>query len=154
MSIALVNLSSGAISEFSNNLGIGTVDGLAVDSEAGIAVTTTAINQGVEFYNLATQTGFESPIPNQNAFGFPLDVEVDPIHKVFLAQYSSTGDLSNLQPRVYVFDETGTVKETIAGLQRIPISPTPIALNLVRRVGFLPIIVEPMNQFRTTSFSY
>lgn len=157
MSIALVNLTTGDISEFTNNLGIGDVDGLAVDSVTGIACTTTLIDQGVEFYDLAKQTGFEVQIPNAgNATQAGLDVEFDPIHSVFLvAQYSSTGDPNNPQPRIYVYDEQGNVKETVSGLQRIPISPLRIALNPVKRMGFVPVIVEPQNQFlELQSFSY
>lgn len=103
-SIATVNLTTGHISQFTAKLGIGTVNGLAVDPVRGIAVTTTLIDQGVEFYDLAKHTGFEVQIPNAgSAIQAGLDVEFDSIHSLFLvAQFSSTGDISNLQPRVYV----------------------------------------------------
>jgi hypothetical protein len=156
MSIALVNLSSGKITEFTDNLGIGEVNGLAVDSETGIACTTTAIDQGVEFYNLAEQTGFEVQIPNAGSgIQAGLDVEFDPIHKLFvISQYSSTGSPNDPEPRVYVYDEAGNVLETIS-IQRIPVNPVQIALNPVTRVGFIPLIVEPANEgLELQSFSY
>ncbi|HTZ95751.1 MAG TPA: hypothetical protein VMB18_05105 [Terriglobales bacterium] len=157
MSIALVNLSSGKITEFTDNLGVGTVNGLAVDSNTGIACTTTAIDQGAEFYNLAEETGFEVQIPNAgNGIQAGLDVEFDPIHKLFvITQYSSTGNPKDPEPRVYVYDEAGNVLETITGIQRIPVSPAPIALNPVTREGFIPVIVEPADEaLELQSFSY
>ena len=156
-SIALVNLSTGHIVKFTDHLGIGTVNGLAVDPETGIACTTTLIDQGVEFYNLAKHTGFEVQIPNAgNAAQAGLDVEFDAVHKLFLvSQYSSTGNVNDPQPRVYVYDEAGNVQETITGLQRIPISPARIALNPNARIGFIPVVVEPIHEvLELQSFSY
>jgi len=158
MSIATANLSSGAITKFSNGLGVGTVNGLAVDPKTGIACTTTLIDQGVEFYNLAEQTGFEVIIPNAgNAIDAGLSVAFDPIHSLFLvSQFSSNGgNLADPEPRIYVYDEQGNVQETINSLPRIPISPAPIVLNPSKRIGFVPIVVPP--QFlalELQSFSY
>jgi hypothetical protein len=155
--IALVNLTTGKIIKFTAGLGIGTVDGLAVDSATGIACTTTLIDQGVEFYNLAKRTGFEVQIPNAgSALQAGLDVAFDPIHHVFLVeQYSSNGNPNDPQPRIYVYDEKGNVQETINVLQRIPVSPSPIALNPGQRIGFLPVIVEPQHMFlELQSFTY
>jgi len=154
--VAIVDLSTGAIVEFTDHLGIGTVDGLAVDPAAGIAVTTTLIDQGVEFYDLAHRTGFEVTIPNAgNALEAGLDVEFDALHKVFLTeQYSSTGDPNNPQARIYVYDESGNVLETIP-IQRIGTSPGRIAINPHTRTGFLDEIVEPQHEFlELQSFSY
>jgi hypothetical protein len=156
-SIAVVDLRTGNITEFSDGLGVGTVNGLAVDPVTKIACTTTLVDQGVEFYNLATQTGFEVQIPNAGSeLQAGLDVEFDPVHSVFLvSQYSSTGNPSDPQPRVYVYDEHGNVLETVSGLQRIPVSPNSIAVNPMRRVGLLPVIVEPQHEaLELQSFSY
>src|SRR5580658_3286466 len=100
MSIATVNLTTGEISEFTSNLGVGTVNGLAVDSATGIACTTTSVDQGVEFYDLAKQTGFEVQIPNAgSSIQAGLSVAFDPVHSVFLvAQYDSTGPPDNPVP--------------------------------------------------------
>jgi hypothetical protein len=155
--IALVDLTTGKIHKFSAGLGIGTVNGLAVDSATGIACTTTLIDQGVEFYDLAKQTGFEVQIPNAgSALQAGLDVEFDPIHQVFLVeQYSSNGNPNDPQPRIYVYDEKGNVQETIDVPQRIPVSPSLIALNPGQRIGFLPVIVEPQHMFlELQSFKY
>ena len=158
-SIALVDLATGKISKFSDNLGIGTVNGLAVDSETGIACTTTLIDGGVEFYDLAKHTGFEVQIANFDgtALDAGLEVEFDPIHHFFLiAQWSSNGgNVNDPQPQVYVYDEKGNVKETIALPMRIPISPDRIALNPGKRVGFIQAIVEPINEgLELQSFTY
>ena len=155
--VAVVDLSTGNITEFTDQLGVGTVNGLAVDPVSKIACVTSSVDQGLQFYNLTTQTGFEVQIPNGgSALQAGLDVEFDPIHSVFLvSQYSSTGNPNDPQPRVYVYDEHGNVLETISGLQRIPVSANTIAVNPMRRIGFLPVIVEPQHEaLELQSFSY
>jgi hypothetical protein len=158
MSIGLANLSSGEVSKFTDNLGLGTVNGLAVDPATGIACTTTLSDEGVEFYNLAEQTGFEVTIPN--SFATPLDaglsVAFDAVHSLFLvSQWSSNGGNTDFpEPRIYVYDEQGNVQETIK-IGRIPISPVPIALNPSNRVGFVMAIFEGSAAFtRVQSFLY
>jgi hypothetical protein len=153
--IALVDLTTGKIRKFTAGLGEGTVDGLAVDPATGIACTTTLVDGGVEFYDLARQIGFEVKIPDGSELDAGLDVEFDPIHRVFLVeQYSSTGNPNDPRPRIYVYDEKGNVKETIA-VQRIGVSPALIALNPSKRIGFIPVIVEPQHEFLALqSFSY
>jgi hypothetical protein len=153
--IALVNMTTGKIREFTDHLGTGTVDGLAVDPASGIACTTTVIHGGVEFYDLNKQTGFEVFIPNASELDAGLDVEFDSVNHVFLiSQYSSTGNPNDPQPRIYVYDEQGNVKETIA-IQRTPISPSRIAFNPHTRVGFIAEIVEPQHEFLALqSFKY
>ncbi|MFY9742332.1 MAG: hypothetical protein WAK21_10025 [Candidatus Sulfotelmatobacter sp.] len=157
-SLALVNLLSGEISKFTQNLGLGVVDGLAVDPATGTAVTTTSADGGVEFYNLANQSGFEIIIPNFDGIATDsgLSVAFDPVHSLFLiSQWSSNGGNTNdPQPRVYVYDEQGTVLETI-DVQRIPISPVPMVLNASKRVGFIMEIGEGQSAFTVLqSFSY
>ncbi len=158
MSIGLVNLSTGEMSKFTDNLGLGIVNGLALDPTTGIACTTTSEDGGVEFYNLATQAGFEVIIPNFD--GTPLDsglsVAFDPVHSLFLvSQWSSNGGNTNdPEPRIYVYDEQGTVQESI-NIQRIPISPISMVLNPSKRIGFVMAIFEGQSAFtRLQSFSY
>jgi len=153
--IALVDLATGNIKEFTDHLGIGTVDGLALDPASGIAVTTTLVDAGVEFYDLAHRTGFEVTIPNASELDAGLDVEFDALHRVFLVeQYSSTGNPNDPQPRIYVYDEQGHVLETIP-IQRIAVSPSRIALNPNTRTGFVDEIVEPQHMFlQLQSFAY
>jgi hypothetical protein len=155
-SIALVNLTTGDITEFTDKLGVGQLNGLAVDPVKGIAVTTTLIDQGVEFYRLAKQKGHKVIIPNSGSeIQAGDDVEFDPIHKLFLvSQYTSTGDINNLQPRIYVYNEAGKVLETIVLQQNIGIGGR-IALNPKTRTGFVPVIAEPQGLFlELQSFTY
>jgi hypothetical protein len=155
--IAMVDVKTGAVTKFTDNLGVGQLDGLAVDPVKGIAVTTTLADMGVEFYNLATETGFEEIIPGATSeIQAGLDVEFDPLHKLFLvAQYTSTGNINDPEPRVYVYNESGDLVETITTLPRIPVSPTTIMLNPSTRTGFLPVIDEPQNfPGQLESFSY
>ncbi|HEY5094127.1 MAG TPA: hypothetical protein VII69_03315 [Candidatus Eremiobacteraceae bacterium] len=152
--VATVDLMTGKMAKFTG-LGLGSVDGIAVDPATNTLCTTTLIDGGVEFYDLTKQTGFEVEIPNGSELDAGLDVEFDPIHDVFLVeQYSSTGNPSNPQPRIYVYDEKGNVQETIA-VQRLPISPSLIALNPQKRIGFISEIVEPQHMFLAIqSFNY
>jgi len=43
----------------------GSINGLAVDSEDGIACTTTEVDFRVEFYDLAKETGFAVVLPGR-----------------------------------------------------------------------------------------
>ncbi len=55
--IATVDLDSGAFQKFTG-MGLGYVNGIAVDTTTGIACTATEIDFSVGFYNLATHAGF------------------------------------------------------------------------------------------------
>jgi len=151
-SIALVNLTTGDITEFTDNLGVGQLSGLAVDPVGGFAVTTTTADMGVEFYNLATEKGKKVILPGATSeIQSGTDVEFDPIHKLFLvSQYTSTGDINDLQPRVYVYSEGAKLLETVDIDLNIGIGGR-IALNPSTRTGFLISVVQPME---LQSFSY
>jgi hypothetical protein len=154
--IAVVNLATGDITEFDDKLGTGQLNGIAVDPGTGIAVTTTLADMGVEFYHLKTKKGHEVIIPGATSeIQAGEDVEFDPIHKLFLvSQYTSTGDVNNLQPRIYVYDEAGKVVETIPLQGNIGIGER-IALNPTTRTGFAPLVAEPQGLFsELQSFSY
>ena len=69
--IGLVDLTAGTFSEFTG-IGFGFINGLAVDSADGIFVTTTEDDANVEFYNLATQTGFTVVVAK---FGLATDIQ-------------------------------------------------------------------------------
>ena len=100
----------------------------------------------VEFYNLAKRTGFGVPMSGAN---FGLDVEFDPVNKLFLV---AQGDFVNFS--ILVFDEKGNLKNTIP-VQKLPVSPSLIALNPAKRIGFVPVIVEPQHEFlELQSFKY
>jgi hypothetical protein len=137
--IGLVDLTTGKLTEF-EGLGFGFINGIAVDSATGIACTATEDDFSVEFYNLATQTGIIVPIPgatDQSQSG--LDVEVDPIHKLFLVgqEFSSTAPFGS---SIQVFDEQGNYVESLNGFN-LPASPAFMALNPSERAGY--VIVTP-----------
>ena len=107
--IGLVNLGSGEFTEF-QGLGKG-LQGLAVDSDDGIACTTSADDASVQFYDLKTETGITEVLPGgegQAQSGF--DVEYDPIHKLFLVfQPDGPGEHSFIQ----VYDPEGNLADSI-----------------------------------------
>jgi hypothetical protein len=133
--IGKVNLQTGAFTSFTG-VGIGYVNGIAVDSQAGLACTTTEIDFRIEIYNLATQTGFSVPLHKALSQAHSgRDVQLDPLHKLFLVgqTISSTAPSGS---SVQVFDEQGHFLEAIDGLQ-LPASSSRLALSPHRRIGFV-----------------
>lgn len=136
--IGFVDLASGEFSHFTG-LGVGNANGLAVDSEDGIACTTTSQDANVQFYDLKTQTGFTELLPG--ATDAPLqsgtDVEYDPVHKLFLVgqPLSSTGQGSSIQ----VYDPKGNLVESLNGFgnRTLNLSFSYIALLPKQRSGFV-----------------
>jgi hypothetical protein len=137
--IGLADLTAGSFSEFTG-IGLGFVNGIAVDSADGIACTTTEDDAGVEFYDLSTETGFLVVLPGSNGLQFlsGADVEFDPIHKVFLiAQPNSS---SGVGSTIYVYDTAGNLKETLNGFSfsnAFNVVPAHIALNPRMRSGYV-----------------
>jgi len=142
--IALVDLTTGTVNEFTGIPGPppfrqGSINGLAVDSEDGIAVTTTEVDFRVEFYNLQTQTGFAVVLPGATGqLQSGSDVEYDPINKLFFVaqSVSSTGPGSSIQ----VYDPTGKLVESLNGFNFSNASnviSTHIALNPSNRSGYV-----------------
>ncbi|MBS0445084.1 MAG: hypothetical protein JSR59_03940 [Proteobacteria bacterium] len=137
--IGLVDLATGTQSSFTG-LGIGFVNGIAVDSETHIACTTSEIDFSVEFYDLVAGTGKIVVLPgatNQAQSGGA--VAVDPINKLFLVgqEFSSTAFTGS---SIHVFDENGNYIESLNGF-RLPASPAYMALNPGQRTGY--VIVTP-----------
>ena len=137
--IGMVDLTTGKLTEFPG-LGIGIVNGIAVDSNTGIACTTTEDDFSVEFYDLAKQTGKIVVLPgatNQAQSGQA--VAVDPIHKLFLVgqEFSSTARSGS---SIQVFDEQGNFVESLNGFD-LPASPAYMALHPSKRAGY--VIVTP-----------
>jgi hypothetical protein len=138
--IGLANLSKGTFTEFTG-IGFGFVNGVAVDSADNIACTTTEDDASVEFYDLATQTGFTVVLPNsgeQQIFS-GADVEFDSIHKLFLvAQPVSSSSSSG--STIYVYDTKGVLQETLNGFSFSNagnVIGAHIALNPGKRTGFV-----------------
>ena len=137
--LAKVNLDTGATSEFTG-VGVGFVNGIAVDPVTGTACTTTEIDFSVEFYDLATETGFAVPLPGATSQAQRGEaVAFDPINGLFLVgqPISSTAPSGS---SIQVFDLQGNFVESINGLS-LPASPTRIALHPTRRFGY--VLVTP-----------
>ncbi len=112
--------------------GCGDANGIAYDSKTGIACTTTEIDGGVEFYDIAKKSGVNETLPNGGEYYAGSFVANDATHHLFLIEqpHSSTGPGSSVQ----VYDESGTFVESINGFsfggssvlqQRIAIDPSP-----------------------------
>lgn len=137
--LATIDLATGSASTFTGE-GIGYVNGIAVDPETGIACTSTEIDFSVEFYDLATKTGFIVPLPgavSQAQSGS--FVQFDPVHKWFLVgqPLTSTGGTGS---SIQIFDEQGNFVESVNGLH-LAQSPTMIALHPTKRFGY--VLVAP-----------
>ena len=137
--IATVDLTTGAFTKFTG-VGLGDVNGLAVDSSTGSACTTTEIDFSVEFYNLATQTGFAQPLPGATQQFFSgADVQFDPVNRLFLvAQPNSSTAPSGSS--IHVYDVSGNLIQSINGLNfsnAFNVVPAHIALNPGKRIGFV-----------------
>jgi hypothetical protein len=147
----IVDLTTGTISEFTG-IGQGFVNGLAVDSADGIACSSTELDDNVEFYDLATQTGFAVRLPNAtNQLQSGADVEFDAVHKLFFVAQgtSSTSTGSSIQ----VFDTKGNFVESLNGFSfsnAFTVIPVHIALNPSNRSGY----VDGPNVNQIQSFTY
>jgi hypothetical protein len=139
-----VNLKSGKMTHFSGvncpgSVGCGYANGIGYDSSTGIACTTTELDAGVEFYDVAKQTGIRVRLPNNagqiNAGDF---VANDAVNGLFLIAQpvSTTGSGSSIQ----VYNESGTLEESINGLNFSDAStviPVRISINPKSRIGWV-----------------
>ncbi len=137
----LIDLKTGKETKFVglNNgaFGSGYVNGLAVDSNTGMAATTTELNAQVEFYNLAQRNGFAVQLPctgdtSQSNSG--AGVANDPVNGLFLVTdpfYCNGSEGSAL----LVYDESGNVVETITGF-KFAIGEPPPVINPSTRTGW------------------
>jgi hypothetical protein len=153
--IALADLGSGAVTEFTG-VGYGFVNGIAVDPDKAIAVTTTGGGgfeaAGVQFYDLKKQTGVQVLLPCSGDGGpdYPgLTVAFDPVHALFLVEQYVTTCSSGTA--VDVYDESGNLQEMLTQFAILPISPTPIALNPKTRTGF---VYQDRTAMTQQSFAY
>ena len=137
--IRVVDLATGEQHSF-GGLGLGYVNGIAVDSNTGIACTTTEDDFSVEFYDLDKGTAIIVKLPgatSQAQSGGA--VAVDPLHKLFLVgqEFSSTAAEGS---SIHVYDEKGNLVKSLNGFS-LPASPAYMALNPSQRKGF--VIVTP-----------
>jgi len=137
--MATVDLTTGTFTKFTG-VGLGDVNGLAVDSATGTACTTTEIDFSVEFYNLATQTGFSQPLPGATQQFFSgADVELDSVNNLFLVAQPNSSTASS-GSSIHVYDGSGNLVESINGLNfsnAFNVIPAHIALNPGKRIGFV-----------------
>lgn len=137
--MATADLTTGTFNAFVG-VGLGDVNGLAVDPVTNTACTTTEIDFSVEFYDLTNQTGFAQPLPNaQNQFFSGADVQFDPVNRLFLVaqEHSSTAASGS---SVHVYDVAGNLIESINGLNfsnAFNVIAAHIALNPAMRLAFI-----------------
>ena len=140
--IGFVDLATGSFVK-QTGLGLGVINGIAVDSEDGVLCTDTSFDSAVQFYNLSDFTGISVFLPGhnpQNSTASGEDIEFDPINKLFLvAQPFSKGQLDN-GSSIHVYDLVGNLVESIDGLNfqgGDNVFPVHITLNSTRRIGFV-----------------
>jgi len=116
----------------------GSVNGLAVDPNTGIAATTTELNAEVEFYDINTRSRITAvQLPgtgpaDQSCSGS--NIAVDPVHKLFLVTeylYCEGGQGS----AIVVYNERGEFIETIPGFKFAIGEPAPV-INPSKRMGW------------------
>jgi hypothetical protein len=106
--LAIVDLAKGKFQEFTG-LGAGHVQGIAVDSAGGTACTTTLNDYSVEFYNLATQTGFKEIMPGAGGeIEAGTDVQFDPLNDLFLIAQPTCSKGPDSCIEVFDTKETGS----------------------------------------------
>ena len=131
---------------YNNGLyGAGTVHGLAVDPNTGVAATATELNAQVEFYDLAKHTGIAAvQLPcsgNTDQLLSGAGVTVDPLNKLFLVAEPYYCGFSE-GSAVVVYDERGKVIETIGGFTlpngniAFAVNEPPVAINPAKRMGW------------------
>jgi WD40 repeat protein len=140
--IAFVDLTTGSFVK-RTGLGLGVINGIAIDSEDGVLCTDTSFDSAVQFYNLNDSTGISVFLPGhdpQTSTASGGDIEFDPVNKLFLvAQAFSDGQLDN-GSSVHVYDLMGNLVESIDGLNfqgGDNVFPVHITLNPNHRIGFV-----------------
>jgi hypothetical protein len=115
----------------------GSVNGLAVDSNTGIAATDTELNAQVEFYNLAKQSSSFVQLPctgDTSQLNSGSGIANDSKNGLFLVteEYYACGSGS----AILVYDEKGNLQETISGFT-FPVGEGAPALNPSKRMGWV-----------------
>lgn len=137
-----IDLATGETHQFPGyNLGefhAGSVNGLAVDPNTGIAATTTELNAQVEFYDMDKMKDIAAvQLPctgNTDQTNSGSGIAVDPVHKLFLVTDQLYCDGSQ-GSAIVVYDEKGNFVETIAGFNFVIGEPAPV-LNPAKRMGW------------------
>ena len=140
--VAFVDLATGSFVK-QTGLGLGVINGIAVDTEDGILCTDTSFDSAVQFYDVSDFSGISVFLPGadpQTSTASGGDIEFDPINKLFLvAQPFSDGKLDN-GSSIQVYDLAGNLVESVNGLNfqgGDNVFPVYITLNPSRRIGFV-----------------
>jgi hypothetical protein len=142
--IGFLDLATGSF-EVETGLGLGVINGVAVDSEDRILCTDTSFDSAVQFYDLNdfTGSGISVLLPGadpQTSTASGADIEFDPINKLFLvAQEFFNGSLTE-GSGIQVYDLAGNLVESIGGLNfqgGFNVFPIHITLNPKRRMGYV-----------------
>lgn len=140
--VGFVDLATGSF-DVKTGLGLGVINGVAVDTEDGILCTDTSFDSAVQFYDLSDFSGISVLLPGadpQTSTASGVDIEFDPINKLFLvAQEFSDGQLNN-GSSIQVYDLAGNLVESIDGLNfqgGFNVFPIHITLNPSRRIGYV-----------------
>jgi WD40 repeat protein len=154
--IGIVNLATGSFFKF-KGLGLGVINGIAVDSEDNVISSTTSFDPAVQFYNMNTGSRINVLLPNttENDGTFRGQaVEYDPVNKLFLVAqpFTSTGSSGS---SIQVYDIDGTFVESVDGLNfngTGNVFSVHIALNPAQRTGFVDGPSPTVTQIQ--SFTY
>lgn len=149
-SIGIIDLSKGKVSAFTA-LGEGSINSVAVDPKTGTFCTVTELDEGLEFYNIKTQSGFEVFLPNNGSqLQSGSEVAMDPIHGLcIVTQPVSTGQ-GTQQSAILVYDESGNLKEDITGFNFW--FGAGVAIDPSKRRGY---VLNPRPSYTTlTGFTY
>jgi hypothetical protein len=147
--LAFVDLATGAMTSIVAD-GFGFMNGVAIDPATRTLCSSTEIDANVEFLNIDTHAGFFVHIPGATSQAQSgEDVELDPIHQLFLVGQTFTSTASS-GSSIQVFDEQGNYVEAINGLS-LPASPARLAIRPSTRTGF--VIAAP-DLTSLQSFSY
>jgi hypothetical protein len=138
----IVDLDSGKTTQFGGyNFGefhAGSVNGMAVDPNTGVAATTTELNAEVEFYDMVEKKGITAvQLPctgNTSQLNSGSGIAVDPLNKLFLVtdQFYCDGSQGSA---IVIYDEAGNLVNTITGFNFAIGEPAPV-LNPSKRMGW------------------
>ncbi|HEX4080864.1 MAG TPA: hypothetical protein VHX61_18535 [Rhizomicrobium sp.] len=152
----LIDLTTGKTSQFNGyNNGFyhaGSLNGLAVDPNTGIAATTTELNSQVEFYDLKKKAGITfAQLPctsDTDQTNSGSGVAVDPVNKLFLVADPFYCD-GTQGGAVVVYDEAGNYVESITGFN-LALGEGAPAMNPGKRMGWAfsgPNGLDQLQQF-------
>ncbi|HEY1676975.1 MAG TPA: hypothetical protein VGG04_04665 [Candidatus Sulfotelmatobacter sp.] len=138
--VGVMDLTTGTFTKFPG-LGLGVINGIAVDPQDGIACTDTSFDSSIQFYSLTTKKGTSVPVPGdpQDSLFAGQHIVYDSLNKLFLvaqpfSSVTATGS------SILVYDTAGNFVESVDGLSfngESNVLPVHIAINPSLRSGFV-----------------